>query len=91
MASQTILASYALNGRKARGEEIRRALDEAAELATGSASTAELFERMWRSRHVVAEQALGVIGEWHPDKKTAKAARAAAMKATTSRRSRRPA
>jgi hypothetical protein len=46
---------------------------------------------MWRSRHAVAEHALGVIGEWHPDKKTAKAARAAAMKATTSRRSQRPA
>jgi len=91
MASHTILASYALTGRTARGEGIRRALDEAAELATGSASTAELFERMWRSRHAVAEHTLDVIGEWHPDKKTAKAARTAAMKATSSRRSRRPA
>jgi hypothetical protein len=39
----------------------------------------------------VAEHTLDVIGEWHPDKKTAKAARTAAMKATSSRRSRRPA
>jgi hypothetical protein len=91
MASQTVLASYALTGRTARGEGIRQALDEAAELATGSTSPAVLFEQMWRSRHKVAEDALDVIGEWHPDKKTGKAARTAAMKAATARRSGRPA
>ena len=46
---------------------------------------AALFDAMWRSRHSVALQALKVVGELHPDKKTAKAARAAAWKASSAR------
>jgi hypothetical protein len=65
-------------------------LDAVTEQATSPASQAALFEQMWRSRHAVAEQALAVIGEWHPDKKTAKAARTAARKAVSARRSQLP-
>jgi hypothetical protein len=42
---------------------------------------------MWRSRHVVAEQALRAAGKLHPDKKIAKAARTASVKAASARNS----
>jgi hypothetical protein len=48
-----------------------------------------LFERMWRSHHVIAEQAPMTAGKLHPDKKVAKAARAALVKAASVRNSRR--
>jgi hypothetical protein len=48
-------------------------------------SEAAMFEQMWRSRHQVAYQALAVIGQHHPDKKTAKAARATLHKASSAR------
>jgi hypothetical protein len=48
-------------------------------------SEAAMFEEMWRSRHQVAYQALAVIGQHHPDKKTAKAARATLHKASSAR------
>jgi len=39
------------------------------------------FEQMWRSRHAIANQALMAAGKLHPDKKIAKAARAAPVEA----------
>lgn len=39
-----------------------------------------VFEEMWRLEHPHAHEALTVIGTYHPDKQTAKAARAAAFK-----------
>jgi hypothetical protein len=44
-------------------------------------------EQMWRSRHAIANQALMTAGKLHPDKKVAKAARAALVKATSVRSS----
>ena len=44
-------------------------------------SEAALFEQMWRSRHAASVRALKVIGQAHPDKKIAKTARAAVVKA----------
>jgi hypothetical protein len=38
---------------------------------------------MWRSRHAASVRALKVIGQAHPDKKIAKAARAAVVKAAS--------
>jgi hypothetical protein len=46
-----------------------------------------LFEQMWRSRHTIADQALSAARKLHPDKKLAKAARAATIKATSARNS----
>ncbi len=46
-----------------------------------------LFEQMWRSRHAIAAQALRTAGKLHPDKKIAKAARAASVKAVSVRNS----
>ena len=48
-------------------------------------SEAVLFEQMWRSRHAIANQALLAAGKLHPDKKIAKAARAALVKANSAR------
>jgi hypothetical protein len=42
---------------------------------------------MWRSRHDIAAQALTTAGKLHPDKKIAKAARAASVKAASVRNS----
>jgi cytochrome c-type biogenesis protein CcmH/NrfG len=42
---------------------------------------------MWRSRHDIAAQALRTAGKLHPDKKIAKAARAALLKAASARNS----
>ena len=39
------------------------------------------FEQMWRSRRAIANQALMAAGKLHSDKKIAKAARAALVKA----------
>lgn len=77
MASQAIVAGYATGG----AEGVAAALRQAA--APGSESA--LFEQMWRSRHVIAEQALTTAGKLHPDKKVAKAARAASLKAASVR------
>lgn len=43
------------------------------------------FEQMWHSRHAIANQALMAAGKLHPDKKIAKAARAALVKANSVR------
>lgn len=39
-----------------------------------------IFERMWQLEHPHAHEALALIGSYHPDRKTAKAARKAAFK-----------
>jgi hypothetical protein len=45
-----------------------------------------VFEMMWRIPHPAAPHVLTLIGAHHPDKKTAKAARKAAFKASSRRR-----
>ncbi|WNV82108.1 hypothetical protein [Umezawaea sp. Da 62-37] len=59
----------------------------AAELAKAAPAGQEpdLFELIWRLPHPDAAEALSLIGERHPDKKTAKAARKAAFKAASRR------
>jgi hypothetical protein len=42
---------------------------------------------MWRSRHDIAARALTTAGKSHPEKKIAKAARAASVKAASIRSS----
>jgi hypothetical protein len=79
MASHAILAAFAIGDRDAVVEAVRQ--------RAASGSETALFERMWRSRRQVAEQALMVVGELHPDKKIAKAARAASVKAASARTS----
>ncbi len=78
MASHGIIAAY--EGSKDPAEVARAAREEAS-----WTSEAAMFGEMWRSRHQVAYQALAVIGQHHPDKKTAKAARAALHKASSAR------
>ncbi len=78
MASHGIIAAY--EGSKDPAEVASAVREEASRT-----SEAAMFEEMWRSRHQVAYQALAVIGQHHPDKKTAKAARAALHKASTAR------
>jgi hypothetical protein len=48
---------------------------------------AVLSGQMWRSRHAIANQGLLTAGKLHPDKKIAKAARAALAKANSVRNS----
>ena len=60
---------------------------EAARGAAAAGSETVLFEQMWRSRHAIAHQALLTAGKLHPDKKIAKAARAALVKANSVRNS----
>ncbi|HTP14720.1 MAG TPA: hypothetical protein VMK13_02660 [Streptosporangiaceae bacterium] len=80
LASETIMGAYALSIRNSQ------AIADAVSAAVHPGQEpAALFDAMWRSRHSVALQALKVIGELHPDKKTAKAARAAAWKASSAR------
>jgi hypothetical protein len=79
MASQAIVAGYATGGPGGVAAAVRRAA------APGSETV--LFEQMWRSRHLIAAQALVTAGKLHPDKKIAKAARAASMKAASARNS----
>ena len=79
MASQAIVAGYATGGPDGVAAAVRRAA------APGSETV--LFEQMWRSRHLIAAQALVTAGKLHPDKKIAKAARAASMKAASARNS----
>jgi hypothetical protein len=81
MASHAILAGYAIASPDRVAEAVREAAAPGPEAA--------LFERMWRSRHMIAGQALMAAGKLHPDKKVAKAARAALVKASTARNSRR--
>ena len=69
MASHGIIAAY--EGSKDPAKVARAVREEASRT-----SEAAVFEEMWRSRHQVAYRALAVIGQHHPDKKTAKAARA---------------
>ena len=78
MASHGIIAAY--EGSKDPAEVARAVREEASRT-----SEAAMFGEMWRSRHQVAYQALAVIGQHHPDKKTAKAARAALHKASSAR------
>jgi hypothetical protein len=78
MTSHGIIAAY--EGSKDPAEVARAVREEASRT-----SEAAMFEEMWRSRHQVAYQALAVIGQHHPDKKTAKAARAALHKASSAR------
>ena len=78
MASHGIIAAY--EGSKDPAEVASAVREEASRT-----SEAAMFEEMWRSRHQVAYQALAVIGQHHPDKKTAKAARAALHKASSAR------
>ena len=79
MASQAIMAGYANGGPDGVAAAVRQAA------APGSETF--LFEQMWRSRHLIAAQALMTAGKLHPDKKIAKAARAASMKAASVRNS----
>jgi hypothetical protein len=53
--------------------ELRQALPPGQEQA--------VFEVMWRLPHPNAHEVLTMLGEYHPDKKIAKAARKAAFKA----------
>lgn len=78
MASHGIIAAY--EGSRDPAEVARAVRAEASRT-----SEAAMFGEMWRSRHQVAYQALAVIGQHHPDKKTAKAARAALHKASSAR------
>jgi hypothetical protein len=75
MASQAIVAGYATGGSEGVAAAVRQAAAPGSETA--------LFEQMWRSRHLIATQALMTAGKLHPDKKIAKAARAASMKAAS--------
>lgn len=79
MASRAIVAGSATAGADGVAAAVRQAA------APGSETV--LFEQMWRSRHVIAEQALMTAGKLHPDKKVAKAARAASVKAASIRNS----
>src|SRR6266568_3674697 len=79
LASRAILAGYATGGPDGVAAAVRQAA------ALGPETV--LFEQMWRSRHVVAEQALRAAGKLHPDKKIAKAARTASVKAASARNS----
>jgi hypothetical protein len=76
MASHGIIAAY--EGSKDPAKVASAVREEASRTCE-----AAMFEEMWRSRHQVAYQALAVIGRHHPDKKTAKAARAALHKASS--------
>lgn len=52
----------------------------AADLAEAiPAGQVEIFEHLWRLDHPQAHEALTLIGEYHPDRRTAKAARKAAF------------
>ena len=75
MASQAIVADYATSGSEGVAAAVRQAA------APGSETV--LFEQMWRSRHLITAQTLMTAGKLHPDKKIAKAARAASMKAAS--------
>ncbi len=77
MASQAIVAGYATGGSEGVAAAVRQAAAPGSETA--------LFEQMWRSRHLIAAQALMTAGKLHPDKKIAKAARAASLKAASVR------
>ena len=79
MASRAIVAGYATGGADGVAAAVRQAA------AAGSETV--LFEQMWRSRHAIANQALTAAGKLHPDKKIAKAARAALVKAASVRNS----
>ena len=79
MASRAIVAGYATGGPDGVAAAVRQAA------APGSETV--LFEQMWRSRHAIAEEALMTAGKLHPDKKIAKAARAALVKAASVRNS----
>jgi len=79
MASRAILAGYATGGADGVAAAVRQAAAPGPETV--------LFEQMWRSRHAVAEQALRAAGKLHPDKKIAKAARTASVKAASARNS----
>ena len=46
-------------------------------------SEQEIFDAMWRLPHPDVQDVLTMIGEEHPDKKIAKAARKAAFKASS--------
>ena len=69
MASRDIVAGYAIGGCDGVAAAVWR--------GAAPGSEAVLFEQMWRSRHAIANQALLTDGKLHPDKKIAKAARAA--------------
>jgi hypothetical protein len=79
MSAHTIMASYE---KTSDPERLAEAVREAAD---GYGSEVALFDQLWRSRQSAALAALKGIGTTHPDKKTAKAARAAARKASTAR------
>jgi hypothetical protein len=57
--------------------------EELAKAADGDETT--LFDHVWRLPHPDAADALALIGDRHPEKKTAKAARKAAFKAASRR------
>ena len=84
MASRDIVAGYATGGCDGVAAAVRRA---ARRRAAAPGSEAVLSEQMWRSRHPIANQALLTAGKLHPDKKIAKAARAALVKANSVRNS----
>ena len=77
MASRDIVAGYAIGGCDGVAAAVR--------WGAAPGSEAVLFEQMWRSRHAIANQALLTDGKLHPDKKIAKAARAALVKANSAR------
>ena len=78
MASHGIIAAY--EGSKDPAEVAAAVREEAS-----WTSEAAMFGEMWRSRRQVTYQALAVIGQHHPDKKTAEAAPAALHKASSAR------
>jgi len=77
MALRDIVAGYATGGCDGVAAAVRR--------AAVPCSEAVLSEQMWRCRHAIANQALPTAGKLHPDKKIAKAARAALVKANSAR------
>ena len=79
IGSDAVLARYAAWSGADTAAELARVVRQAA--APGS--EAALFEQMRRSRHAASVRALKVIGQAHPDKKIAKAARGAVVKAAS--------
>jgi hypothetical protein len=79
IAAQAIVAAYETGDPDKMAQAIRQAAAPDPETV--------LFEQLWRSRHTIALQALTVTGKQHPDKKIAKAARAALVKASSARSS----
>ena len=79
MASRDIVAGYATGGCGGVAAAVRR--------AAAPGSEAVRSGQMWRSRRAIADQTLLTAGKLHRDKKIAKAARAALVRANSVRNS----